>query len=172
MADKNPFGGLGLGYLGSERQFITPLIDSEQKRQIKRGLLGAGFQAVGAEDFFNKAFGVKPPAQTNVPPETYTPTKDFSTGANYGFNALGLGINPNKINAGPTSQVEQPVRSVDDEVDEAWGNKKTSEFTPRNPSMDQMPQQFAQGPIAPPTSQYPALPQTGGLSKMLMSFFG
>lgn len=179
MADKNPFGGLGLNQMGTERQYMTSLISPEQKRLIKQGILGSAFQAIGAEDFFNKAFGVKPPEQSSGVPQNYVPTKDFTSGANYGFQGSSEGINPNRIGQGmgvvpgavPMQQTA-PTISVDDEIDAAWGNKKTSEFKPRDTSLDQLPQQFAQGPIAPPMSQYPQLPQTGGLFKSLTSFLG
>ena len=178
MADKNPFSGLGLGQLGSERQYMTPLISPEQKRLIKQGLIGSAFQALGGEEYFNKAFGIKPPEQSAVP-QNYSPTKDYSVGANYGFQGTDVGINPNKINQGlgmvPGSAPQQtaPSPSIDDELDEAWGNKKTSQFKPRDTSLDQLPQQFAQGPVAPPNAQFmqPYQP-SGGLSQILTSFLG
>lgn len=180
MADKNPFGGLGLGYLGSERQYMSSLLSPEQKRQIKHGVLGLGFQAIGAEDFFNKYFEKKPEQTVGIPPN-YQFTKDFSPGANLELTGTPVGINPNKIGQGlgvmPGSatapQQVEPSTSVDDEINEAWGNKKTSEFKARNPALDELPQQFAQGPIAPPNLNYPQMPQsTGGLSRILTSFLG
>jgi len=171
MADKNPFGGLGLGQLGSERQYMTPFFTPEERMKLKRGAMGLAFQAVGAEGFFNKMFGKEAPAPEGaVPPQDYKFTKDFS-GLNYQIDQARqrLGSVPGSI---PTDSPTTPAPSIDDEVDAAWGNKKTSEFKPRDTSLDQLPQQFAQGPIAPPMSQYPQLPQTGGLFKSLTSFLG
>lgn len=179
MADKNPFGGLGLGQLGSERQYMSSLLTPEKKREWKQGALGLGFQAIGAEDFFNKMFGEKKPKQQVGIPPNYQFTKDFTPGANLELTGTPIGINPNKINQGlgvvPGSMPQQtmPNSSVDDEINEAWGNKKTSEFKPRDTSLDQLPEQFAQGPIAPPNAQFMQPYQSsGGLSKILTSFLG
>lgn len=179
MADKNPFANLGLSQMGAERQYMTSLLDPEHKRNIKRGILGAGFQAVGAEDFFNKMFGKSLTEKPVDNIQNYQFTKDFTPGANLQLSGTGIGINPNKINLGmglspavpgQTPVIQQTQPSVDDEVDEAWGNKKSTSFTPRDTSLDQLPQQFAQSPVAPPVGQYPQVPQTGGLAKFLTSF--
>ena len=181
MADKNPFGGLGLGQMGAERQYMSSLISPEQKRQLKQGVLGMGFQAIGAEDFFNKMFGEKKPEQQVGIPPNYQFTKDFTPGASLELTGTPVGINPNKVGQGmgmvpgsmPVTQQPVPSTNVDDEIDEAWGNKKTSGVTTRNPALDSLPQQFAQGPVVPPTTQFPQMPQsTGGLAKILTSFLG
>ena len=180
MADKNPFGSLGLNQMGSERQYMTSLISPEQKRLIKQGILGSAFKAVGAEDFFNKAFGVKPPEQSeNI--NNYQFTKDFTPGTNIQMSGTDVGINPKKptgLGFAPgsyspaTTTESQPATSVDDENNSAWGHTQTSEFKPRDTSLDQLPQQYALGPVMPPTSGYPQIPQSGGLSKILTSFLG
>lgn len=196
MADKNPFGSLGLGMMGAERQYITPLFSAEQKSKAKKALLGTAFQAIGGEQFFNKMFGNEQPN----PNADYKFTKDFSTGTSTQLRGIPEGINPNKIGSGlgiaPGSYVSPqlttpiapiapgetpnvtapavtttPATSIDDENDQAWGVKKTSEFSPRDTSQDQLPTQFAQGPIAPPMAQFPQAPQSnGGLMKLFAAF--
>lgn len=170
MADKNPFANLGLGQLGSERQYMTPFFSPEERMKMKRGAMGAAFQAIGAEGFFNKMFGKEAPAPEGaVPPQDYKFTKDFSSGLNYQMDQARqrLGFVPGSI---PSESPSTPAPSIDDENDAAWGNKKMSEFTPRDTSQDQLPQQFASYPVVPPTMQYPQLPQMGGASRMYAAF--
>jgi hypothetical protein len=196
MADKNPFGSMGLGMMGSERQHMTHLFSNEQKANIKKALVGSAFKAIGADDFFNKMFGKEQP-NPNV---NYQFTKDFSPGASTQLRGTPEGINPNKIGSGlgvapgsyvqpqlttpvaPVPPVESsgvtapavttpPAPSIDDENNQAWGHNQTSEFTPRDTSQDQMPTQFAQGPVAPPVAQFPQPPQSnGGLMKLFAAF--
>ena len=95
------------------------------------------------------------------------------SGTDVGVNPkkpTGLGMVPGSYTPSTTTE-SQPAPSVDDENNTAWGHIQTSEFKPRDTSLDQLPQQFAQGPVMPPTSGYPQLPQsTGGLAKILAAF--
>ena len=74
---------------------------------------------------------------------------------------------------GQTPQSTQ-APSVNKQLDDTWGSdEEHSDFVPRNPALDQLPTQFAQGPVAPPVGQIPQaqIPQSSGIGRALLSAF-
>jgi hypothetical protein len=164
----------------------------------KSWALGQAIEKTGLKDWANKTFGKK---DKEISP-TGAVKPNYSVNADYGMPKMGgVGINPSYINqpnfgqfavpsASPTavSPTPQPagpppaptLEDVDKTNDDLWG-RKTSSYEPtadqlqtRNPGMDQMPIQMAQGPVAPPLPGYPEIPQDGGSGdafKSILSLF-
>jgi len=164
----------------------------------KSWALGKALEKSGIKDWANKTFGKKD--QETSPTGAVKP--DYSVNADYGMPKMGgQGINPAYINqpnfgqfavpptaqsvGTPTPQPAGPppaptIQDVDKTNDNLWGIK-TSLYEPtpdqlqtRNPGMDQMPIQMAQGPVAPPLPGYPEIPQggnSGNAVKSLLSLF-
>lgn len=162
MADKNPFGVLGLGNLGGERAFMYqggPLTDA--LKGVKTGLIVKGIQASGLGDFLT-SLGSK---------------KDDGT-SNPNLKPLPGAVPPvqSSQRSIPQASVQQPsAPTIQQQLDQEWGSDDDEEhsmFMPRNPALDQMPQQFAQGPVAPPMANIPQaqIPQSSGLLKSLLAF--
>ena len=165
----------------------------------KSWALGKALEKSGLKDWANKTFSSKDKETT---PEGAVKPTDFSVKADYGAPKMGgQGINPAYINqpnfgqfavpptaqsvGTPTPQPAGPppaptIEDVDKTNDDLWG-RKTSLYQPtpdqlqtRNPGMDQMPMQMAQGPVAPPLPGYPEIPQGGGsgdVFKSILSLF-
>jgi len=160
----------------------------------KSWALGQAVEKSGLKDWANKTFGKKD--KETSPTGSVKPT-DYSIKADYGAPKMGgQGINPAYINqpnfgqfavpsalpnaVAPTPQPAGPppaptIQDVDKTNDDLWG-RKTSLYEPtpdqlqtRNPGMDQMPIQMAQGPVAPPLPGYPEMDQGNGSGDALKS---
>lgn len=159
MADKNPFGGLGLGNLGGERAFMYqggPLTDA--LKGVKTGLIVKGIQASGLGDFLTSLGG----------------KKDDGT-SNPNLKPLPGAVPPSQFPKAsvPQSSIQQPsAPTIKQQLDQEWGSddEEHSMFSPRNPALDQLPQQFAQGPVAPPVGNIPQaqIPQSSGLLRYFL----
>lgn len=170
MADKNPFGSLGLGQMGSERSFMYqggPISDA--LKGLKTGLIMQAAKKSGLTGFLNN-FGVSQDDNSGafkyITPSAGTPIAPPAP-------AAPAAVTPVATPAAPTdvapAQTTQPAPDVDKQIDSVW---KTSDlFEPRNASQDQLPQQFAAGPIAPPMMDIPQaqIPQSSGIGKMLLN---
>lgn len=170
MADKNPFGSLGLGQMGGERSFMYkggPL--SNALSGLKDMAIIRGVEASGLQNFLNNmgvsrddktgAYTYKSPnaAPANaVPPPAAAP-------------AAGAAPVPPVAPAAPSvtpAPAQQTAPDADAQADTVWGGG----FTPRNTQQDQLPQQFAMG-VPPPMMDIPQaqIPQSSGIGKMLMN---
>ena len=186
MADKNPFGGLGLGQMGAERQYMgrsglgsvaglwladkAGLIDlagmdEEQKGQLQsQGVLGTILK--------NKLLSPKPAAPTGA---VMPKIGDTSTGANYDIAP----VKPPKLNATQGAPTGQQASYDHENIDQSLNNfanllspgQQPDQLQSRNPALDELPNQYAGGPIIPPTLSYPELPKSqGGLAQLLSAF--
>ncbi len=176
MADKNPYGSLGLGQMGSERSVMYqggPISDA--LKGLKTGLIMQAAKKSGLTGFLNNfgisqddnsgTFKYKTPSAGApiVPPDPVVPAAP----------AIPAAVAPVDATTAPTNvapaQTTQPAPDVDKQIDSVW---KTSDlFEPRNASQDQLPQQFAAGPVAPPMMNIPQaqIPQSSGTGQMLLN---
>lgn len=153
----------------------------------KKGLLIYGLHKVGAIDALNK-IGLKqndsgnwsykapastPPAGAAVPNASASvapmmPVAPSIPQANE--PAVPAPVVPQtNIEATPLPQMT-PADAGKKILDDEFHGSADEELKLRDPALDQLPQQFAQG-IAPPKAGYPQLPQSnGGLMKLLAAF--
>ena len=182
MADKNPFGGLGLGQLGSERQYMgrsglgavaglwladkAGLIDLSQMDENQKNQMQS--QGVLQSILKNKMSSSAPPVGAVAPK-----IGDTSVGANYDIAP----VKPPKLNAQGDMGANQKVSYDHDVIDHSLSNyanmfvpAQQDQFKARDTSQDQIPQ-FAQNGVAPPIAQFMQPPQSnGGLMKLLAAF--
>lgn len=177
MAKDNPFGSLGLGQMGSERSFMYqggPISDA--LKGLKTAGIMAAFEKSGLKGFLND-MGVKTDERTgnlryqnpNSPAPAVPPVNKAAPSAAPIAPVPAAPVESAAPAAGP-APAQQSTPDIDSQVDSVW---QTSDlFKPRNTQQDELPQQFAMGPIAPPQMQFPQaqIPQSSGIGKALLNF--
>ncbi len=150
----------------------------------KKGLMIYGLHKVGAIDALNK-IGLKqndngnwsfktPPAGAVAPatPANNAPMMPVAPAVPQANEpAVPTPVVPQtNIEATPLPQMN-PADAGKQILDDEFHGMADDELKLRDPALDQLPQQFAQG-VAPPSAGYPQLPQSNGVLSKLLAAFG
>jgi hypothetical protein len=155
------FDGLGMQFMGKERQHMAGGPFSDLAKMIAPGALAYGLYKSGAVDSLNSAFNpkealmgyLKGDGQGVAPPQMSGTTNDMLRDANLKYGLTPAMVNTqNNVGVPPTDQ-QQMVPNVDVDVDQVIPRKSVSAdpFT-KNTAQDMAALQTTQAPAPPPSN--------------------
>jgi hypothetical protein len=157
------FDGLGMQFMGKERQHMASGPFGELAKMIAPGALAYGLYKSGAVDSLNSAFNpkealmgyMKGDGQGVAPPQMSGTTNDMLAKANRDNNLTPSMVNTqNNVGVPPTQQEPMvPSRTIDNDVDEVIPMQSVSaDPFKRDVSQDMAALQTTQAPAPPPSN--------------------
>jgi hypothetical protein len=156
------FDGLGMQFMGKERQHMSGGPLSEIAKMIPAGLLGYGLYKSGAVDNLNDMFNPKKTITDKIagamaPDKGYAIGDPSATGFNAAKDTLNSiyadNLNQNADGAVPPSQPQPaPARTIDDDVNDVIPMTVGADTFKRDVSQDMAALQTTQAPAPPPSN--------------------
>jgi hypothetical protein len=155
------FDGLGMQFLGKERQHMASGPFGDLAKMIAPGALAYGLYKSGAVDSLNSAFNPKEAlmgymkGQGVAPPQMSGTTNDMLAKANRDNNLTTAMVNTqNNVGVPPTEQEQMvPSRTIDNDVNDVIPLQSVSADTfKRDVSQDMAALQTTQAPAPPPSN--------------------
>ena len=156
------FDGLGMQFMGKERQHMASGPFGDLAKMIAPGALAYGLYKSGAVDSLNKAFNpkealmgyMKGDGQGVAPPQMSGATNDMLAKANRDNNLTPAMVNmQNNVGVSPTEQQPMvPSRTIDDDVNDVIPMTVSADTFKKDVSQDMAALQTTQAPAPPPSN--------------------